>query len=1169
MHASGRLQGRDAGDRLGARRTVGPTSRIPGTLLSDQSPQIQPMAENIRRWLQSIGLEQFAETFADNAIGLEHLPDLDHEILKEIGVRAVGHRLTILRAAADYSPRATADNDEDDSGSTPPANAFAAEAERRQLTVMFCDLVGSTELSQRLDPEDLSEVTRAYQDACKAAVERYEGYVARYMGDGVLAYFGYPQAHEDDAERAIRAGLSVVDAIGRLNETAGHKRGVDLRVRVGMATGQVVVGDIVGEGAAQESTVVGETPNLAARLQALAEPNTVVIGRGTYELAAGRFDYQDLGVHDLKGIEAPVPAWRVVAPASVASRFEALHRSGFTPLVGREHEIGLLLERWEQAKDGDGQVVLLSGEAGIGKSRITETLSERTGAEQRTCLRYQCSPYHANSALHPVIEQLERAARFGPEDCNESKLDKLESLLLRADDHDNMAGALLAPLLSIPTGNRYAPLDMTPERQKERTLEALADQLDALSRQSPVLFIFEDAHWADPTSLELLELIVERTQDLATLAVITLRPEFAPPWVDHTHVTSLTLNRFTRRLASAMIEKVTAGKRLPVEVQDQIIEKTDGVPLFVEELTKSILESGQLTEEADGYVLAGSPAELAIPATLHDSLVARLDRLGAVKEVAQAASAIGREFDYDLLAAISALDFAELSDTVAQLIEAGLVFRQGRAGQTSYVFKHALVRDAAYRSLLRGTRRELHGRIADALRSRFPETAHTQPELLAHHYTEASESAEAVSYWLQAGRRAAERSANQEAVRHLQKGLAVLQSLPASTQRAREELALHGALSTPLMAVKGYSSEAVLEICTRARELCELTGDTEELFPALYGQWAYQMVGGNCTAGQTAAEEMLELAQRHQEQSALLIAHRLVGWGAFVLGDLPRGWHHIRKAAELYDPERHGSLALRYGHNPMVAVLANVATYHWVTGRLDEAWKASARTIAHGRESGHAASLSYGLVFAGAQLAAIARLPQAALGFAEECMELGQQQGIRSFMGWSKAAAGWATAGLGDFDKGRSLLEEGLEDLSRSGVGFCLSLYRTLYAEVLLDSGDLGGAQAALSGALRFIEKSGERWYQAEATRLLGELHVRMGAPEEGESQFRRALELARELGETSFALRAATCLARLPASAERSAKARADLAGIVASFTEGFDTSDLKEARALLDASP
>ena len=604
------------------------------------------MSEDITKWLESLGLGQYADAFDEGAIDWEVLPSLDRDILKELGVKAPGHRIKILNGIQALGSNATLAATL--SATAQPVGSTTAEAERRQLTVMFCDLVGSTELSQRLDPEDLREVNRTYQDACKGAIERYDGYVARYMGDGVLAYFGYPQAHEDDAERAILSGLGLIDSVPHLD--TGH-RDIELGVRIGIATGPVVVGDLIGEGASQESAVVGETPNLAARLQALADKNAVVIGPRTHELAGGGFEYQDLGAHTLKGIAEPVQAWRVVASVPVVSRFQASHRAGLTPLVGREHEIGLLLDRWEQSKDGDGQVVLLSGEAGIGKSRITESLQEQTAPDNPARFHYQCSPYFTNSALHPIIDQLERAARFDVDDANEDKLTKLESALAKIDD--DTVVPLFASLLSIPVDGRYPAIEMSPERQREATLDALIAHIGVATSDAPVLVIFEDAHWADPTSLDLLELTIGRIRALPVLVVITFRPDFVSPWPDHSHVTSLTVNRLARGLASALAEGITSGKPLPSEVLQQVIEKTDGVPLFVEELTKSILESGVLTEMSDRYVLSGPLTEVVIPSSLHDSLMARLDRLGSVKEIAQRAATIGRTFSLEMLAAIS------------------------------------------------------------------------------------------------------------------------------------------------------------------------------------------------------------------------------------------------------------------------------------------------------------------------------------------------------------------------------------------------------------------------------------------------------------------------------------------------------------------------------------
>ncbi len=1125
------------------------------------------MVETVTHWLEQLGLGQYATAFAENDIDLDVLQELDHETLKDIGVNSAGHRLRIIKAARAIRVSASGTN-LSAAPSREPAElpASSGVAERRQLTVMFCDLVGSTELSTKLDPEDLREINRAYQDACKAAIERYDGYVARYMGDGVLAYFGYPQAHEDDAERAIQAGLDVVEKIGGLNPAGAQDKNVELGVRVGIATGPVVVGDLIGEGASQESAVVGETPNLAARLQGFATKNTVVISAATQALAGERFKYEELGAQSLKDISEPVHPRRVVAALAAESRFEAAHRTKLTPLVGREHETGLLLDRWAQAKEGDGQAVLLSGEAGIGKSRITEALRERTAADKPARLRYQCSPYHTNSALHPVIEQLERAARFEVDDLPEVKLDKLESLLARAALDVQAVAPLFAPLMSIPSGGRYPALEITPERQKEQTLEALVAQMEGLSRSRPVLFIFEDVHWADPTSLELLEIAIGRVQTIPTLIVLTYRPEFSPPWSGHTHVTSLTLNRFTRGLATAMVEGVTGGKALPDEVLDQIIEKTDGVPLFVEELTKTILESGLLTEESKQFVANGPLRKLAIPATLHDSLMARLDRLGAVKEVAQTASVIGREFDFDLLAFVSPISFESLRDGLVQLMDAGLVFRRGRSEEGCYIFKHALVQDAAYGSLLKSKRQDLHGRIAAALLKRFPETTAAQPELLAHHYTEAGKKIEAVTYWLQAGRRATERSANQESVRHLENGLAIVQTLPASIERARQELSLHSALYTPFLAAKGYTSEEIPTICARSRELCELTGETDELFPALYAQWAHYFVSGNYLAGRTAAQELLALAEASREPPAMAQGNRLLGWTDLILGDLPGAALHLHKAVELYDARKGRSLALRYAHNPYVAALSAIAIRQLLTGFPEQALHSGKEAIDHGRELGHAASLCYGLTFGGAQLAAIAHEPRAALAHSRACIALGREQSIASFLAWNKVIEGWATAKLGKPEEGMVLLTEGLEDLDRSGQGVFRSFYLSLLAEVCMSTGDLAAARSTLATAMAVIKDTGERWYEADVNRLLGEVHVGMQAPSQGEAQFRRAAEIARELGEKSLELRAATSLACLWRRQGKHNEARNLLAPIYDWFTEGFDGADLKDAKTTLD---
>ena len=748
------------------------------------------MADDIGRWLEDIGLSKYADVFAENEIDSTVLPDLSEADFEKIGI-PMGPRKKMLRAIEELNVAAQGTE------STVEARvgrAASAEAERRQLTVMFCDLAGSTALSERLDPEDLREVLRAYQEICAEVTGRYDGYIAKYIGDGLLVYFGYPQAHEDDAQRAVRAGLEIVVSVAGLSERIREPLNIDLAVHLGIHTGLVVAGEMGAGDTREEMAIVGETPNVAARLEGLAEPGSVLISESTHNLIEGLFVCENLGPQSLKGISKPVDVYRVQGETDARSRFEAVASRGLMPMVGREQEMALLLDRWEQAKGGEGQVVLLSGEAGIGKSRIVEMLRDGVGAEDHVRLRYQCSPYHTNSALHPIIDQLERAGGFARDDPIDIRLDKLESLLAQSSTESAEAAPLLAALLSIPTGDRFAPLEMSPELQKERTLAALINQMNGLAERRPVLIIFEDAHWIDPTSQELLDLIVDHAQAIKALVVITYRPVFTAPWGGHPHVTSLTLNRLGRRQSETMVGALTVNKPLPEEVLDQILAKTDGVPLFVEELTKTVLEAGFLKEEEDRYVLTGPLPPLAIPATLHDSLMARLDRLSPIKEVAQTAAAIGREFSHELLSGVSGASDEGLEDALAQLAEAELVFRRGTPPQAIYTFKHALVRDAAYESLLKSKRRELHGRIAQTLEHSFPERAEAEPELLAYHLTEAGLAEPAIVYWRKAGLRAIERSANVEAIAHLTNGLELFLALPDSSQRPQDELSLQAPL---------------------------------------------------------------------------------------------------------------------------------------------------------------------------------------------------------------------------------------------------------------------------------------------------------------------------------------------------------------------------------------
>ncbi|MET0943704.1 MAG: adenylate/guanylate cyclase domain-containing protein, partial [Mesorhizobium sp.] len=838
--------------------------------------------QQITDWLKKLGMSEYAQRFAENDIDMAVLPDLTDQHLKDLGV-SLGHRLKMLRAIRDLSNVSAA--------VTAPSALVDIEptrrddAERRQLTVMFTDLVGSTALSTTLDPEDLRSVIGAYHKCVAETVARFDGFVARYMGDGVLIYFGYPHAHEDDAERAVRAGLATIEAIGNLGIQE------PLRVRIGVATGLVVVGDLVGAGEAQERGVVGETPNLASRLQGIAEPNTVVIAEGTRRLLGNLFELQDLRPKDLKGIAAPTRAWVALRASSVESRFEALHATGLTALVGREEELELLLRRWARAKTGEGQVVLIAGEAGIGKSRLTAALLERLAGEPHTRLRYVCSPQHTDSALYPIIGQMERAAGLAHDDTLQARLDKLDTLLAQTSTSIGDA-SLFAEMLSLPNDGRYPALQLTPQQHRQRTFEALISQLEALTRQSPVLIIFEDAHWTDPTSLEAFGRVVARIQTLRALMIVIFRPEFDPPWIGRPHVTAMTINRLTKRQVGAMIDGVVGNKLLPAGIRQDIIERTDGIPLFVEEMTKAVLEAeGQGAVERTIAVVP-SPA-WAVPASLHASLMARLDRLGPAKEVAQIGAAIGREFSHALLAAVVRMPEAELGSVLDRLIQAGLLFKLGSPPNATYLFKHALVRDASYGTLLREPRRAFHARIAEAVESQFAETAESQPERLAHHCTEAGLIEKAAALWGKAGQRSLARSALVEATVQLTRALSQIATLPGTPALRGDQIKLQVALVNALMHTKGHAAPETIASLDRARafiEQAESLGEPPEdpllLFSVLYGFWVANYIGFNSDALLDLATECLALAEKRGTMVPLMLGHRLMGTSLMCTGAL-------------------------------------------------------------------------------------------------------------------------------------------------------------------------------------------------------------------------------------------------------------------------------------------
>ena len=839
------------------------------------------------------------------------------------------------------------------------------EAERRQLTVLFCDLVDSTALSSQLDPEEWREVVRAYQEACAKVIARYEGHIAQYLGDGLLIYFGYPQAHEDDAQRGV-AGLGIVEAMGQLNARLEQERGVHLGVRQGCHTGLVVVGEVGGD-ARQEQLALGETPNLAARLQGLAAPNTLVISAATFQLLGGFFACQSLGRHLLKGFAQPLEVYQVLSESTARSRLEAAGSNGLTPLVGREPEVALLRERWAQVKDGTGQVVLLSGEAGIGKSRLVEVVKEQVAAELQAWLTpCQCSPYYQNTALYPMIDLLERVAlRFEREELPEQKLRKLEGFLVQYGLPLAEAVPLFAALLALPLPANYAHLPLSPEQQKQKTLHAFLTILLRIAAQQPVLFVMEDLHWVDPTTLEFLTLLVDQGPTPLILALFTCRPDFSPPWSGRSHLTQMTLHRLTRPQTTELIRRVVHHKALPPEVLEQVVAKTDGVPLFVEELTRMVLESGLLQERDDRYALTGPLPPLAIPTTLHDSLMARLDRLATVKGLAQLGATLGREFSYELLQAVSPWDEETLRRGLSQLVAAEFLFQRGLPPQATYRFKHALIQDTAYQSLLKSTRQQYHQWIVQVLVDRFPETADTQPELVAHHYTEAGLSEQAVHSWQHAGECAIRRSAHVEAISHLTKGLEVLKALPDTPERPRQELLLQTTLGPALMAVKGYAALEVEHAYARARALCHQIGDTSQLFPVLRGLWYFYLLRVELQTARELGEQLLRLAQRVDDPALLLEAHHVLGNTLNYLGELAAAQAHLAQGIALYDRQQHRTHALLYGQDPGVACRSYAAVTLWLLGYPDQALQRSHEALTLAHEVAHPFSLAYAPVLCG------------------------------------------------------------------------------------------------------------------------------------------------------------------------------------------------------------
>jgi class 3 adenylate cyclase/tetratricopeptide (TPR) repeat protein/energy-coupling factor transporter ATP-binding protein EcfA2 len=1060
---------------------------------------------DLRGWLRVHNLEQLAETLEANDIDVDILAELSEADFEKLGV-SLGNRRRLLKAIAEGAsppaePKAVA--------AEAPAPAEAASAERRQVTVLFCDMVGSTALSEAIDPELLGALIRRYQDAAAGAIGRYGGFVAKFMGDGVLAYFGFPHAFEDAAERAVRAAIGILAEVGKITRPDG----TGLQARVGIATGLVVVGEIVGTGSAQERTIVGETPNLAARLQALAAPDAILISEATQNLLGGLFELESAGTHELKGFARALPVWRVVKEGTIESRFAATRSGAATPLIGRAHEMGLLLDRWRLARQGEGQVVTLIGEAGIGKSRLIEALQDAITAEPHGLIYWQCSPYHNDNALYPIIHHMSRTAGFVAGDSPSARIEKLGVLFSQRASADPAAVPLLAELLSIAEAPPI-PGAPTPAQRKMATIALLADEIVRLGEANTMLLVVEDAHWSDASTLELLTRISDGIARARLLVVVTARPDFAAPWLARGQSTLLTLGRLGRTDCAGLIAGIAASHGLSADTVAAIVEKTDGVPLFVEELTKTVVES------------AGEGGA-DVPATLKDSLMARLDRLGESRELAQIAAVIGRHFPLPLLEAVAPKHGAELQAMLTRLVSAGIVFPEGRATEQRFSFKHALLRDAAYESLLLARRREWHERTARALEERFPETAANEPELLAHHFAEAGLTEKACDYRLHAGDRALNRSAYNEAIANFSAGLKAAHSLPSSPERMRRQLDLLLKLGVARGIVHGMQSTAAEEAYRRAAEIAENLGDGNAVYRAKWGLWLNANLGRRTALARDQAQELVRLAQRSGDSDLLLEAYHCRWSTAIFRGDVAAAIADGGLGIESYDLTRHRHLGIAFGgHDPGVCAHVCSSLALQMSGDRERSKDLQVRGLSLAETLDHPNTIAHARynIAMGHQ---IARDREATAHCAQRALTLAEKFGLQAWRASSLLLLAWAGTGTADAAR---LVDTEIDSATR--VGPVPQVYLGLAGEVLLAAGRPGDGLAHLDRAIGAIDEPGVGLYLPEIYRLRGEclLALNRNNKEEARKAFTMASDIARQQGAIVFQRRAEASLAELAA---------------------------------------
>ncbi len=1123
--------------------------------------------DRVSVWLDNLDLGIYRESFQHNAITWDVLPELNEGDLEALGI-LLGHRKKLLRAIAQLSQNAEVmGSDSMPVGVIPEEQLFPLgqeQAGRRQLTVMFCDLVDSTALSRQLDPEDLQDVIRLFLDACSQTIGRFNGYIAKYMGDGMLVYFGYPRAHENDAERAVHAGLAILDTVKALNLDNPHPQ-FGIAARIGIATGPVMVGELMGQGTAKERTVFGETPNLAARLQALAKPDQFIIDPVTRRLVGNEFEFLNLGVFSLKGFDTPIQAWQVLSVRLSTSRFESYRSDLLTKFIGREQEISLLLGRWHEAASGEGQVVLLCGEAGIGKSRIARSLCDDLVNERYQTIQFQCSPYHINTALYPAINFLRQAAGLASQDSTQVQLNKLDALAIESGIDSQETVSLLADLLSIQGDHRYPSLNVSSEKRKDMTLEALVHQLQRLADRCPLLFTVEDAHWLDPTTLELMTRIIGRIRQMRVLLLITSRPEFKPVWAEYSHVTSLTLSRLPRRQSAELVATMTGGKVLPPEVQQEILAKADGIPLYIETLTENVLESGLMIEGSDAYTLKGPLKGLPIPDSLQALLMERVDRLGSAKEIVQTGAAIGREFTYELLQATVEVSDSELKNALDLFVASGLVIQEGEIPLAIYYFKHALVQDAAYSTLPRKPRRVLHARIAKVLESRFSERVNMEPELLAYHYEQAGLTGSAIDYWHRAARRDAERSANIEALNHFDKTLDLLKELPQSTERNVLELELLLARGIPLLSVKGYASDDMERNYRRAKDLLQEHSSSVHQFLAIRGLWAFHLVRGHFANARDLAENLHMLAHREQNPDLMIEAHHALGVTYFFLGRFDEARPHLFAAKSLHDPNQQYSQIFFYGQDPGITAGIFLARTLWILGEVDQAETLAQEMIGMARELEHPFTLVFALISLSWFYSTLRNVKKTK-ELTDEAVAVSTQYSFKLGLAWAMSFQGWALAENGQ-EEGLTKLINGLSDTQTTGASTNNTFTWALLAELYLRRNKIDEGLVAIEEAQKLAVPGGELFWCAELLRLKGELLLgqSVSSIQTAEACLCEALKIAQDQRAKMLELRVATSLARLWRKLNKVDDGKRILSAVYSRFNERTDNLDLIEAKTAL----